>query len=125
MGTRVRASYAFASSIHTPTHLRFTGSGLPLLPRMEDFLKMDIFFVVTSVAVVVITVLLAMVLIRLLKILKTVDEVSEIVQEETEEIRDDIREVRAQVKIKAVEAGKLLGLVGGLAKPKRRKKSSS
>ncbi|MDP2816639.1 MAG: hypothetical protein Q8O19_08180 [Rectinemataceae bacterium] len=94
--------------------------------RMDDFLKMDIFFGVTSVAVVVISVLLVMVLIRLLRILKTVDEVSEIVQEEAEEIRDDIREVRTQVKREAVKAGQLFGLFGGLVKPKaRRKKSSS
>ncbi|HEY0979503.1 MAG TPA: hypothetical protein VGE23_01540 [Candidatus Paceibacterota bacterium] len=92
---------------------------------MTDFLKMDIFFGVTTVAVIVLSVLLALVLIRLLRILKTVDEVSEIVQEETQEIRDDIREVRAQVKIKAVEAGQLFGLLTGFAKPKRRKKSSS
>jgi len=94
--------------------------------RMDDFLKMDIFFGVTSVAVVVISVLLVMVLIRLLRILKTVDEVSEIVQEEAQEIRDDIREVRTQVKREAVKAGQLLGLFSGFVKPKaRRKKSSS
>jgi type II secretory pathway pseudopilin PulG len=92
---------------------------------MDDFLKMDIFFGVTTVAVVVLSVLLTLVLIRLLKILKTVDEVSEIVQEETEEIRDDIREVRATVKAKTLEAGQVLGLLTGFAKPKRRKKSSS
>ena len=92
---------------------------------MDDFLKMDIFFGVTTVAVVVISVLLVLVLIRLLRILKTVDEVTEIVQEETEGIRDDIREGRAQVRERAVDAGKLLSLIGLAPKPKRRKKSSS
>lgn len=93
---------------------------------MDDFLKMDIFFGVTTVAVLVITVLLALVLIRLLKVLKTVDEVSEIVHEESEQIRDDIREVRATVKTEVLKAGQLLGLVSGFVKPKaRRKKSSS
>lgn len=94
--------------------------------RMDDFLKMDIFFGVTTVAVLVVSVLLALVLIRLLRILKTVDEVSEIVQGEAEEIRDDIREVRAQVKAKTIEVGNMLGLLTGFVKPKaRRKKSSS
>lgn len=93
--------------------------------RMDDFLKMDIFFGVTTVAVVVVSVLLALVLIRLLRILKTVDEVSEIVQEEAEEIRDDIREVRANVKAEAVKVGQVLSMLTGFAKPKRRKKSSS
>lgn len=92
---------------------------------MADFLKMDIFFGVTTVAIVVVSALLVLVLIRLLRILKTVDEVSEIVQGEAEEIRDDIREVRAKVRMKAVEAGQLLGLLGGFSKPRRRKKQSS
>ncbi len=93
---------------------------------MDSFLKMDIFFAVTTVAVVVISVLLAMVLIRLLKVLKTVDEVTEIVHEESEQIRDDIREVRATVKAQTLRAGEVLGLLGGFVKPKaRRKKSSS
>jgi len=93
--------------------------------RMDDFLKMDIFFGVTTVAVVVVSALLVMVLIRLLRILKTVDEVSEIVQEEAAEIRDDIREVRAQVKRETVKAGQLLGLLSGFVKPKARRKKSS
>lgn len=94
--------------------------------RMNDFLKMDIFFIVTTGAVVVIAVLLVMVLIRLLRILKTVDEVSEIVQEEAEEIRNDIREVRAGVKEKVSELGGVLAMVTRFVKPpSRRKKSSS
>lgn len=92
---------------------------------MDDFLKMDIFFGVTTVAVVVVSVLLAMVLIRLLRILKTVDQVTEIVQDEAEGIRDDIREVRATVKRETVKAGQVLGLLTGLAKPKRRTKKES
>ncbi len=92
---------------------------------MDDFLKMDIFFVVATVAIVLVSVLLAMVLIRLLRILKTVDEVSEIVQEEAEGIRDDIREVRATVKRETIKAGQMLGLLTGLVKPKRRTKKES
>jgi len=93
---------------------------------MDDFLKMDIFFGVTTVAVVVVSVLLVMVLIRLLRILKTVDEVSGIVQGEAEEIRDDIREVRANVKAEAVRAGQMLGMLTGFVEPKtRRKKKES
>lgn len=92
---------------------------------MDDFLKMDIFFVVATVAIVLVSVLLAMVLIRLLRILKTVDEVSEIVQEEAEGIRDDIREVRAAVKRETIKAGHMLGLLTDLVKPKRRTKKES
>jgi cell division protein FtsL len=92
---------------------------------MDDFLKMDIFFGVTTVAVLVVSVLLVMVLIRLLRILKTVDDVSEIVHEEAEGIRDDIREVRTKAKAEAVKATEILGLLTGFVKPKRRSKKSS
>ncbi len=93
--------------------------------RMDSFLKMDIFFGVTTVAVVVVSILLVLVLIRLLRILKTVDEVSEIVQGEAEEIRDDIRAVRTKVKEETLRAGQMLGLLTGFAKPKRRKKKEA
>ncbi|MES2668329.1 MAG: hypothetical protein V4644_01395 [Patescibacteria group bacterium] len=89
---------------------------------MDDFLKMDIFFGVTTVAVLVVSVLLVMVLLRLLRILKTVDEVSEIVQGEAEEIRDDIREVRANVKAELAGAGKAISMLTSFVKPRERRK---
>jgi len=92
---------------------------------MDNFLKMDIFFAVTTVAVVVIAVLLSMVLIRLLRVLDKVEQVTTLVHEESEQIRNDIREVRARVKEEAVSAGKLLGILGGFVKPKRRRARKS
>ncbi|KND47284.1 MAG: hypothetical protein AB199_02555 [Parcubacteria bacterium C7867-004] len=95
---------------------------------MDDFLKMDIFFGVTTVAVVLITVLLSLVLIRVLRLLSVVERVTLLVEEEGEQIRDDIRNVRAKVKEEGVRVGQMLGLLGSFAKPKprtRRKKESS
>lgn len=65
---------------------------------MDEFLKMDIFFVVTTVCVVVMTVLLAFVLIRVLRILKNIESISLMVEEEGEKFREDIAQVRAKVK---------------------------
>lgn len=90
--------------------------------RMDQFLKMDIFFAVTTVAVLVLSTLAGLVLYRLLRILEKVDEVSGIVQEEGERIRADIAEVRAGVKREALKAGHALGLLGSLVKPPRRRK---
>lgn len=94
---------------------------------MDDFLKMDIFFFVTSVAIIAISILLGLVLIRLLRILKRVDEVSEMVQEEAQEIRADIQEMRASVKAETFRIGQLLSTLGGFLKPKRapRKKKAT
>ena len=94
---------------------------------MDDFLKMDIFFGVTTVAVVVITVLLSVVLIRVLRLLKVLEQVTELVHAEGEQIRDDIREVRARVKEEGLKVGQLLGFLSSFAKKPapRRKKTSS
>ena len=48
---------------------------------MESFLKADIFFFVTTVAIVLLTALLATALLHLIKLLRTVRESSEIVKE--------------------------------------------
>jgi len=91
---------------------------------MDNFLKMDIFFVVSTLAVVVLAVLLAVALIRVLRILKKVDQISDIAIEESEHIRDDIDEVRASVKDGASRIGQLLGLAASVKKPKRRTRKS-
>ena len=93
---------------------------------MDDFLKMDIFFGVTTVAVVVITVLLSVVLIRVLRLIRVLEQVTLIVHEEGEQIRDDIREVRARVKEEGLKVGQLLGFLSSFAKkPARRSKKTS
>ena len=92
---------------------------------MDDFLKMDIFFVVATAAAIILSVLLVLVLIRVLRVLKNIEEVTDIVVEESEQIRDDIREVRERVKKEGHRFGQLLSLIGGFAKPKRRTKKAT
>ncbi len=75
---------------------------------MSDFAKMDIFFVVTTVAVVVVTVLLSIALYRILRILRNVEHVSKIVSDEGDLVRGDIAEMRSAIK---VEGFKLAHLV--------------
>lgn len=65
---------------------------------MNDFLKMDVFFVVSTIAVVVVTVLLAFALVRVLRILRTVEEISETVSDEAVLVRADVAELRQSVK---------------------------
>jgi len=65
---------------------------------VTDFLKMDIFFVVTTVAVVVITGLVSLVLVRAYRILGQVNEVSQIVQEEAREVKKDFERLRTRIK---------------------------
>ncbi len=87
---------------------------------MTDFLKMDIFFVVTTVAVLVISLLLVFVLIRVLRILKSVENISNLVGEEGEKLREDIAQVRESVKTEGVRIKHLIGLLGLGASFKKR-----
>lgn len=65
---------------------------------MEDILKMDIFFFVTTLVVLVLGVLAGMVLYRLWKILKNVEHISGQVAQESEIIRQDIASLRSDIK---------------------------
>ncbi len=91
---------------------------------MDQFLKMDIFFVVTTVSVVIMTVLLAVVLIRVLRILKNIEDISLLVEEEGEKFREDIAKVRASVKEEGLRITHLFDFLGAGRKRKRAKKSN-
>ena len=65
---------------------------------MNDFLKMDIFFVVTTLAVVLVTTLIALALIRIIRILNNVEDISKMVEEEGKLLRSDIADARANVR---------------------------
>jgi hypothetical protein len=87
---------------------------------MDEFLKMDVFFAVTTVAVIVITVLVAIVLVRLFRILGKVEEISLMLSDEGRELRADLAHVRAEL----AQKGLILGAVAALGRAfgKRTKK---
>ncbi len=65
---------------------------------MSDFVKMDVFFVVTTVAVLAIAALLCVALYRILRILRNVEHVSQIVSDEGDLMRSDLAEMRTAIK---------------------------
>lgn len=65
---------------------------------MDEFLKMDIFFVVATVAVVVVAGLLSYAIYRVIRILRYVEQLSETVSGEATLIRADIDDVRANIR---------------------------
>ncbi len=89
---------------------------------MNEFLKMDIFFVVTTVAVVVLTILIVFGLVRVLRILKNIEDISLMVEEEGQKLREDIAEVRRSVREEGIRAKHLLEFLG-MGTRRRRKKS--
>lgn len=71
---------------------------------MDEFLKMDIFFAVTTVSVVVMTIFLALIAYRVLRILKNIEDISVLVEEEGHRIREDIAGIRSKVKEEGLRA---------------------
>lgn len=65
---------------------------------MDEFLKMDIFFFVATIAVVVLVIFTAFVLWRLERVLKNVEHISEQFSLESDEVRHDLAEMRSDVR---------------------------
>jgi hypothetical protein len=90
---------------------------------MDDFLKMDVFFAVTTVAVLVLSILGGIVFLRVLRILKTLERILEIAEKETERVRDDLEGLRAKAKRDGLKLRHVVSFLGGLTKSKKRSKS--
>ena len=65
---------------------------------MNEFLKMDLFFFITTLAVVLLAAFGAIVLWRLSRVLKNIEYISEQVARETDAVRQDFAEVRADIR---------------------------
>ncbi len=76
---------------------------------MNEFVKMDVFFVVATLAVIVVAVLLALILYRVVKILRHVEHVTQIVSEEGDLIRADVADLRGAIKREGFKFSTLAG----------------
>lgn len=65
---------------------------------MNDFLQMNVFFFVATIAVVLVTLLLCVALIYVLRILHRADKVTALVEEEARLVRGDVDELRTLIK---------------------------
>ena len=90
---------------------------------MTDFAKMDIFFLVTTTAVVVVGILVAVGLLFVIRILRNVDELSHEVTEEAKVLRGDIEEARVSAKREGFKLAQFLGIMKRAQK--RHKKRST
>ena len=78
---------------------------------MDDFLKMDIFFLIATLVVLVIGTLIALAIWRLIILLKTLERIARDVEGEAKAIIGDIDDVRAKVRIEGFKAAHILSLV--------------
>jgi predicted Holliday junction resolvase-like endonuclease len=89
-----------------------------------SFLKSDIFFFVTTVAVVFLTIILAVLMIYVITIMRTIKSIARIAQSQAEVISEDIDDLRTEVKTRGASLKSLLAFGGRFAKrhAKARKK---
>ena len=92
---------------------------------MDPFLKMDIFFFVTTLVVIALGVILLLIGLRLWRILGHVERIMEIAEEETELIKEDIADLRSDIRRRGFSIFSLgrfvRTIVSGLTKRSRRK----
>jgi hypothetical protein len=74
---------------------------------MQEFLKMDIFFVVTTFAIILVSVGLVVALIYVIRILKDMKILSRKARDEGEKILDDVASFREDTKEKGASLSKL------------------
>lgn len=70
--------------------------------------KSDVFFVITSVAVVIITITIAIAAVYVIGILRAVKRISRMAEQTTEAVTEDIDELRADIKRNGVSLGGFL-----------------
>jgi hypothetical protein len=94
---------------------------------MDTLIHADIFFFVTTIAVVVVTIALTVLIIYLAKLSRSIRKIAEMVGDETVLVRKDIADLRSEVRVRGARAIGVFDWVdrffGGTKKSRSRKKS--
>jgi hypothetical protein len=88
---------------------------------MEELVHADIFFFITSIAVVVVAIVLVVAIVYLIQILHDVRHVSRRIRDESEAIWRDIEALRTVVKTEGFKFRHLISFFFGLATKKERR----
>ena len=80
---------------------------------MNDFLKMDIFFVITTGVVLLVGSLSLIALYYVVRILRSVDHLAQNVSEESDDLRTDIRDLRTRVREEGMKMQHLVDFLTG------------
>jgi len=82
---------------------------------MDSFLKMDVFFAVSTVAVIVLTALIAFILYKIVRILGQVEHISEAVSAEAQLVQKDVADLRENVRTEGFKLKHLVSFVTSTA----------
>ncbi|PJE64347.1 MAG: hypothetical protein COU90_02755 [Candidatus Ryanbacteria bacterium CG10_big_fil_rev_8_21_14_0_10_43_42] len=83
---------------------------------MESIVKADIFFFVTTIALVLFSVAFLILLYYIIRIIRNAAYISRLIVSETEQIKSDVSEARAYVREEAVKMGYFIGFIKALMK---------
>lgn len=81
-----------------------------------SLLKSDIFFFVTTIAVVVLTLILSIIMIYLISILRYLKSISQIAKDQAEVISDDIDDLRGTIKTKGASLASIFDFLGSFTR---------
>lgn len=93
--------------------------------NMNEFLKMDIFFVVTTIVAILVGAFLTVALFYVVRILKSVDNVARNVSEESNDLRGDIAALRTKIKEEGMKLKHFGDFVSGIASRQKRRRAAS
>jgi len=92
---------------------------------MESFIHADIFFFVTTIAIVILSLALVVILIYIIQIVRDVKEISAKVREEGDRILTDVGELRESLKANGSKFSSLAKLIAlFFLRGKRKRKAS-
>ena len=77
---------------------------------MDSIVKSEIFFFITSIAVIVLSIGAAVVLVYAIRVLRDVDHVAKLVRDESDLIAKDVSELREKAEEEGVKIGRLARL---------------
>jgi hypothetical protein len=83
---------------------------------MSEFLKMDYFFVISTVGFVILGILLIVALVYIIMLLRSLNHIAQIVEDETDAIKDDIDDARASIKREGINFFTSIGSLLGFAR---------
>lgn len=91
---------------------------------MDEFLKMDIFFMVTTIVVLAGGMLCVVALFYIVRILKSVDNIAENVSEESDSMRGDIAVLRQKIREEGMKIKHFTDFFSGMASRRKLHKKS-
>jgi MFS superfamily sulfate permease-like transporter len=88
---------------------------------METIMKSEIFFFITSIAVVILTILIGIIAAYLIRILRNVDDISQKAKNEAALIKEDVADLRQNIRDEGIKVKSFVSFFNKLKGRKNKK----